>query len=79
SDTVESFVDKMLAASETIRQKYSDTLKQQRLSWHEILTLASIIEKEASTDADRKMVSGVFYNRLAENMPLQSDITLNYA
>ncbi|MCY3028276.1 endolytic transglycosylase MltG [Aerococcus sp. JJEM-2022a] len=79
SDTVESFVDKMLAASETIRQKYSDALKQQSLSWHEILTLASIIEKEASTDEDRKMVSGVFYNRLAENMPLQSDITLNYA
>ena len=46
---------------------------------HEILTLASIIELEASKEEDRPVVSQVFYNRLAKNMNLGSDITTYYA
>ncbi len=42
------------------------------------LNLASIIEKETQYDPDRKMVSGVFHNRLAMNMRLQSDPTIIY-
>lgn len=48
------------------------------LSLHELLTLASIIEKEEYEDADRKMISGVLYNRLAIRMPLQVDATFLY-
>lgn len=44
----------------------------------EALNLASIIEKETQYDPDRKMVSGVFHNRLAMNMRLQSDPTIIY-
>ena len=43
------------------------------------MTLASIIEKEGVTDEDRKLISGVFYNRMNNDMPLQSDITVLYA
>lgn len=49
------------------------------LSKLQVLTLASIVEKEALTTADRKMVAGVFLNRLSQNMSLESDVTVNYA
>jgi UPF0755 protein len=44
----------------------------------EVVTLASIIEKEVSKPEDRKMVAGIFLRRLREGMPLQSDATVNY-
>lgn len=49
-----------------------------RLSSHEILTLASIIEKETGVADERPLVSAVFYNRLKKQMPLQSDPTVIY-
>ena len=45
---------------------------------YDVLTMASIIEKEALTDDDRTLISSVFYNRIAASMPLQSDATLAY-
>ena len=55
-----------------------DEIKKRNKTIHEILTLASIIEKEVSSDEDRKLVSGIFYKRLEIGMPLQSDATVNY-
>lgn len=46
---------------------------------NEIVTMASIVEKEANTTEDRKLVAGVFYNRIAKGMRLESDVTVNYA
>jgi len=48
------------------------------LTPHEILTLASIIEKETGIEAERPLVSAVFHNRLQRQMPLQSDPTVIY-
>lgn len=45
---------------------------------HEILTIASIVEKEACTDEQRPMVASVLYNRLKEKMPFQCDVCINY-
>lgn len=45
---------------------------------HEVLTLASIIEKEAVVDAERPLISAVYHNRLKKNMPLQADPTAVY-
>ena len=45
---------------------------------YDVLTMASIIEKEAFLDDERVKVSSVFYNRLRDWMPLQSDATIGY-
>jgi cell division protein YceG involved in septum cleavage len=44
----------------------------------ELITLASIIEKEADTVSDMKMVSGIFHNRLNKGMRIQADSTGTY-
>jgi UPF0755 protein len=44
----------------------------------QVLTLASIIEKEASSSSDKPLISSVFFNRLARDMRLQSDPTAVY-
>ena len=49
-----------------------------RLTSHEILTLASIIEKETGVHEERALVSAVFHNRIKQQMPLQSDPTVIY-
>ncbi|MDZ4225007.1 MAG: endolytic transglycosylase MltG, partial [bacterium] len=47
-------------------------------SQHQIVTLASIIEKETGIDAERPIIASVFYNRMAKGMALQSDPTIIY-
>jgi len=49
-----------------------------RFSRHEIVTLASIIEKEAVSSDEKPLISSVFHNRLRIGMPLQSDPTAVY-
>lgn len=61
---------------------YNDKLKEKqkeiKMSLEEVITLASIVEKEAIKDEDRPLIAGVFYNRLKIDMPLQSDATIQY-
>jgi UPF0755 protein len=53
--------------------------KSMGMTLQEVLTLASVIEKETGLATERSLVSGVFHNRLRRNIPLQSDPTVIYA
>ncbi|MEW6571528.1 MAG: endolytic transglycosylase MltG [Nitrospirota bacterium] len=65
-----------------MREKFSDKLiaraAELGLSENEVLTLASIIEKEAVTDGERPIISAVYHNRLKKKIPLQADPTAIY-
>ncbi len=67
---------------EKLREKFNESLKQRAakigMSENEVLTLASIIEKEARVDEERDMISAVYHNRLKKNMRLQADPTSIY-
>ena len=55
-----------------------DEIKNQNKSLHDILTLASIIEKEVRSEEDKKIVSGILLKRLEIGMRLEVDSTINY-
>ena len=77
--TVEELIDQMLAAMNTNLSQYYSIIESKNLTVNEVLTLASLVEKEGSTDQDRKDIASVFYNRLNHALPLQSNIELIYA
>lgn len=53
-------------------------IRQQGFTIHEIVTLASIIEKEAKVNTERELISAVYHNRLRIKMKLDSDPTVIY-
>ncbi|MEK7619222.1 MAG: endolytic transglycosylase MltG [Patescibacteria group bacterium] len=59
-------------------QSLQNTAREQGRSIHEVVTLASIIEREVRNDEDRALVSDIFIRRLKKGMPLQVDSTVNY-
>ena len=79
STTIESLIDEMLAAMDKTLAPHYSTIKSKNLTVNELLTIASLVEKEGAKTDDRKLIAGVFYNRLNLGMPLQSNIAILYA
>ena len=59
--------------------EWDERLHELAMNRHDIVTLASIVEKEARLDEERAVISAVYHNRLRDGMPLQADPTVQYA
>jgi len=70
----------LLASSERKYKKLSTKAygDYNQTRWHRVLTIASIIQKEAANNKEMPLVASVIFNRLKKNMRLQMDGTLNY-
>jgi len=61
-----------------LTQDLRSEIKIQNKTIFEILTMASLIEKEVKTKEDKEIVSGILWKRLKNNIPLQVDATISY-
>ena len=87
-DTYELFDDvkpaevvyKMLQNFETRMEKEGlfEEIKKQELSLYEVVTLASLLEREAIHYDDKRIIAGIIENRIKRDMPLQLDASLMY-
>lgn len=57
---------------------FREKLAQRGMSLNELMTVASLVEREVVADNERALVAGVIYNRLAEGMKLEIDATVQY-
>lgn len=75
----EDIITKMLQHfNKNLKKEWQARAKELNLSIHDVVTLASIIEKETGDASERPLISSVFHNRLKKNMRLESDPTVIY-
>ncbi|MDE5587229.1 MAG: endolytic transglycosylase MltG [Bacilli bacterium] len=77
--SIEYIFEKMLDGMARVLEPYKEDIEKSSYTIHQILSLASMVEKESATVTDRSKVASVFYNRLKTNMSLGSDVTTRYA
>jgi UPF0755 protein len=76
----ESVIARLLARFKEKEPKdFKDRAKAMKLSYMQLLTLASIVEREARVPSERPVIAGVFYNRLKKHWYLESCATVEYA
>lgn len=77
--TAAEIVDKMLDNFDRqLNPQLREDIRLKGMSIYETITLASIVEKEAKTAEDKKIVAGIFLNRLKIGQKLESDATVNF-
>lgn len=80
SDTAADMVAAMAARfREVFRPEWHRRAAEMGWTVHQVVTLASIVEKETGAPSERALISGVFHNRLRRGMRLESDPTVIYA
>ena len=77
--TLQMIIEEMVAKTDSVLSKYYAKISQGDYNVHEILTMASLLEKEGYKVEDRQKIASVFYNRIKKNMMLQTDISVLYA
>jgi len=76
----ERAVDMLVARFEQVwKPEWTGRLQELAMSRHDVVTLASIVEKEARLPQERPVISAVYHNRLKRGMLLQADPTVQYA
>lgn len=79
TSSIEDIFLKMINEMDKVLTPLKDKIEEKNLSVHELLSMSSIIEKEALNKEDREKVSQVIYTRLAKKMSLGMDVTTYYA
>lgn len=77
--TPEDMIKTMVEKTNEILTQYQSKIESSGYTLHELLTLASLVEKEGVVYEDRQKIANVFYNRLEKEMPIQSDISILYS
>lgn len=72
-------IEQMLNTTQANVLQYQSVLEELEKTPHWLLTFASLLEEEATAKSDRETIASVFYNRLNDDMPLQTDPTVIYA
>lgn len=75
----QEITSQMIAKMDQMMQPYYAQIKKENKTVQEVLTLASLVEREAVTQEDRDVIAGVFLNRLDANMSMGSDVAVKYA
>ncbi len=78
SATANSIVQEMHANFETKTAVLQQNLATSTHSFSDIVTVASLVQDEAATSEDQRMIAGIMWNRLAKGMPLQVDAVFGY-
>ena len=76
--SIEQVIRKVLNVTNERLEPLKSKIENSKYNIHELLTVASIAEKEANTNSDRAMVTQVIYKRLSLNMALGMDVTSYY-
>ena len=76
--SIKSIIEKMLDTTGILLEEHKDAISNSDYTVHQMITMASIVEQEGTTPADRKGVAGVWYNRLESGGTLGSDVTSYY-
>jgi len=77
-DVIERMLQQLDKKLNSLPNGWEKQLTKLNISFHDMMTIASLIEREVAVEKERALVSGVIYNRLAEKMPLQIDATVQY-
>lgn len=78
ADIIKTMTTQLLKKLNTINNWEQD-LKERGLTLHELLTIASLVEREVVADHERSLVAGIIYNRLNKGQKLEIDATVQYA
>ncbi|MBP1046374.1 endolytic transglycosylase MltG [Enterococcus sp. BWM-S5] len=77
--SLQDFVEQMIVKTNSVIEPYVPTISAQGMTIQDVLSLAALVEKEGVEEGDRRNIAQVFFNRMAIDMPLQSDISILYA
>lgn len=77
-DIIKRLLQELDHKLDTLPENWEDSLAANKVDFHGMMTIASLVEREVVVDAERPVVAGIIYNRLKKGMPLQIDATVQY-